>query len=407
MSALRRREFSAATLAGAGVFLAPRGLSAAGFAANETVNLAGIGCGGRFQHLMKSLPKLPGVRLAGICDVDDSRLAACKSIADPKAVFTKRFEEVLARKDIDAVVIAAPDHWHADLLIAALDAGKHAYVEKPLTHDLSEGPRIRFAAEGKSLTVQVGMQQRSMPHVQKARELIQAGRIGTVHKVHITWNRNQSRATSRGAGVDPNTVDWSAFLGRARVQPFDPFRLRQWRWFWDFGGGILTDLMVHWMDIAQWVLDPGAPGSAVTIGGNYQTAGLWETPDTIQALFDYPAKQLQVHFEGTFVNARRASSLEFMGTKGTVYLDRGRLELTPERGSGEPMELVLGKGPKGADFYETPDGELLHLTDFVTSLKAGKPASVGIEAGIQAVWAAHLGNLAFRESRHRAWPGER
>src|SRR5206468_3297912 len=128
-------------------------------------------------------------------------------------------------------------------------------------------------------------------------------------------------------------------------QPFDEFRYRNWRWFWDFGGGILTDLMVHFIDVVHWYLDVDHPLEARTIGGHYQSKGLWQTPDTTQTLLTYP-KDLQVYFEGTFCNARNGAMLEFMGTNGTLYLDRGRYEIYPERGRVQSEEWVLGKGKK-------------------------------------------------------------
>src|SRR5207248_2781420 len=165
-----------------------------------------------------------------------------------------------------------------------------------------------------------------------------------------------------------------AFLGNAPEQPFDEYRFRNWRWFWDFGGGILTDLMVHYIDVVHWFLDLDHPAEATTIGDQFLTKGLWQTPDTTQTLLRYPQRGVQVYFEGTFVNARNAAMIEFMGTEATLYLDRGRYEVIPEikrDAQGKPMppavpvqELVLGPGPRGADFYPTPNGERLHLENW-------------------------------------------
>src|SRR5262249_47824592 len=160
----------------------------------------------------------------------------------------------------------------------------------------------------------VGMQQRSMPHFQKARELLRAGRIGRVLKVHLTWNRNSGGPMRRTPmGVDPAKLDWKAFLGSAPNQPFDEFRFRNWRWFWDFGGGLLTDLMVHFIDVAHWFLDVDHPEKATTIGNHFASRGVWETPDTIQCLLTYTG-DVQIYYEGTFSNARNGAMIEFMGT---------------------------------------------------------------------------------------------
>ncbi len=168
-----------------------------------------------------------------------------------------------------------------------------------------------------------------------------------------------------------NRSTGARFLGAAPEQPFDPYRFRNWRWFWDFGGGILTDLMVHFLDVAHWYLDLDHPQTAATIGDHFQAAGLWQTPDTVQTLLHYPDQGVQIYFEGTFVNARNAAMLEFMGSEGTLYLDRGRYEVIPERRSKlEASELVIGEGPRGADFYKEPDGELLHLTNWIECIRS-------------------------------------
>ena len=172
-----------------------------------------IGTGGRCRTLMKSLAQVPGVRIAAVCDIYDAHLDEAKKLADPKAFATKHYRELLDRKDIDAVLIGSPDHWHVPMTVDACNAGKDVYVEKPLTHDPAEGAAVIEAQNRNKRIVQVGMQQRSMPHIQKARELIKAGRIGEVFKVHLSWNRNGTTRFQRGPmGVDPKQVDWKDFL---------------------------------------------------------------------------------------------------------------------------------------------------------------------------------------------------
>lgn len=333
-SEMRRREFLESLGIGtAGVLTAGYTATALGYAANETINVGCIGTGGRCRALMKSFQQVPGTRIAAVCDIYDTHLSLGKQLADPKAFVTKSFHELLARKDIDAVIIGSPDHWHVPMTIAACQAGKDVYVEKPLTHDLAEGKAVIAAQNEYQRIVQVGTQQRSMTHFIEAKKIVESGKLGEINKVHLTWNRNQPRGKAT-ENVDPKLVDWKQFLGTAKDQPFDPYRFRQWRWFWDFGGGILTDLMVHFIDVANWYLDLDHPETAATIGDNFQTEGIWETPDTIQTLLHYPAKRLQLYFEGTFVNARNAAMLEFMGRDATLYLDRGRYRDPPREGEG-------------------------------------------------------------------------
>jgi predicted dehydrogenase len=381
-----------------------------GYAANDTVEVGIIGSGGRAQALMRALAKIPGARMAAVCDVWDKHLADGKALADPAAFAAKDYRQLLDRKDLDAVLIATPNHQHVAMLRAACEAGKDVYIEKPLTHKLEEGKTALEAQNRYQRIVQVGMQQRSMPQFQKGYELVKSGQLGPVRKVHLTWNRNAARGTTKYE-IDAATVDWQAWLGNARPQPFDAYRFREWRWFWDFGGGVLADLMVHYIDVAHWYLDVDHPTEAVTIGDKF-TESVWETPDTAQTLLHYPGAQ--VYFESTFMNARNGAMLEFMGTEATLYLDRGRLELIPERKRDAhnrsprlpavpEMEFVLGSGPKGDDFYDQPDGELLHLSNWLECIRTRKKPVTPVEAGISAASAAHLGNIALRQNKVARW----
>jgi predicted dehydrogenase len=376
------------------------------FGANETIEVGCIGTGGRCRALMKSLQKIANVRIAAVCDIYDAHLKLGRELADPKAMVFKNYKELLDRKDIHAVVIGTPDHWHVPMTVDACAAGKDVYVEKPLTHSQAEGRAAVDAQDKHRRIVQVGMQQRSMPHFQKARELLRAGRCGVVHKVHLTWNRNTDRVRRGKLNIDPTSVDWKAFLGGARDQPFDEYRFRNWRWFWDFGGGIFTDLMVHFIDVAHWFLDLDHPLRAASIGDHFSSKGIWETPDTVQTLLTYP-KDVQIYFEGTFCNARNGAMIEFMGSDATLYLDRGRYELYPERPRKEkPSEsMVLGNREleRGRDFYDKPDGEMLHLTNWLERVRDRKQPNAPVEAGVSAASAAHLANRALRSGQIAEW----
>ncbi len=402
----RRAFLGSLGLAGAGVMLAGPVESARGFAANDTITVGCLGTGGRCRTLMKSLAGTPGVRMVAVCDAWDVALAEARKIADPQAFATKHYKEVLDRRDVDAVLIGSPDHWHVPMTVDACAAGKDVYVEKPLTHDLAEGARVIRAQDENKRVVQVGLQQRSMPHIRKARDLIAAGRIGKVFKVALSWNRNTGSRFARGPqGVDPKQVAWADFLGAAPDQPFDEYRFRNWRWFWDFGGGLLTDLMVHWIDVVQWVLNLDHPDKATAIGEHFASEGVWQTPDTIQCLLAYPGG-VQAHFEGTFSNARNAARVEFLGTEGTIFIDRGAYVITPERGRGDVESMVLGTNPqRGLDFYDKPDGERLHLVDWLEAVRSRSKPSCPAEAGVAAASAAHLGNRAYRSGQVAGWPG--
>jgi len=404
MTGPTRRAFLKTSAAATGMAaLAAPAVNALG--ANDTINVGCIGTGGRCRHLMKSLVNIPGVRIAAVCDIYDVHLDLGRKLADPRALATRSYKELLDRKDIDAVLIGTPDHWHVPMTVDACAAGKDVYVEKPLTHNLSEGKAVIEAQNQHRRVVQVGTQQRSMPQFQKANEIIRAGKIGKVHKVHLTWNRNTDRVKKTPRGIDPRQVDWKAFLGNAPDQPFDEYKLiSSWRWFWDFGGGILTDLMVHYIDVVHWFFDLDHPLQATTIGSHYTSKGVWETPDTIQTLLVYP-NDMQVYFEGTFCNARNGAMLEFMGTDATLYLDRGRYEIHPERNKGKYEEMVLGSGRRGQDFYDKPDGELLHLSNWIECIRSRRKPNAPAEAGVGAAAAAHLGNHAYRTGQVAQWKG--
>lgn len=386
-----------------------------GYPANETLDVGCIGTGGRCRELMRALQRIPGVRITAIADIWDVNLNEGRKLADAKAFATKNYRDLLSRSDVDAVVIGAPDHWHSQMTIDACAAGKDVYVEKPLTHSMAEGPKVIEAQNRHKRIVQAGTQQRSMPHLIRARELVKSGQLGRIHKVHMSWNRNHQRRGPTTIDIDPATVDWNSFLGNAPKQPFDAYKLRNWRWFWDFGGGTLTDLMVHWLDTVNWFLDLDHPESAMSIGDTIHAKDLWQTPDTMQTLLHYPQNELQLYFEGTFVNARCGAMTELMGTEATLYIDRGRYEVIPERKRGlrgefvgnslEPSELVLGDGPRGQDFYKTPDGEILHLSNWIECIRTRKRPNVPAEEGAKAAAAAHLGNIAFRTGKVARWPG--
>lgn len=403
-----RRHFLGGLSLAAGIAAGSRGL-----AANDTIQIGCIGTGGRCRELMRALARLPGARIIAVADVWDVNLAEGKKLADAKAFATKDYRAVLERSDVDAVVIGAPDHWHSRMAIDACAAGKDVYVEKPLTHRIEEGPQVIAAQNRHKRIVQVGMQQRSMPHLQEAAGIVKSGKLGRIHKVHMSWDRNQARRGPSTLTIDPSTVDWKRFLGSAPDQPFDAYRFRNWRWFWDFGGGTLTDLMVHWLDVVNWYLDLDVPVTATSMGDVFHARGLWQTPDTMQTLLHYPDNELQAYFEGTFVNARLGAMTEFMGTEATLYIDRGRYEIHPERRRGlrgevlenplQASQRVLGEGPRGQDFYATPNGEVLHLGNWLECVRTRRRPNAPAEAGVTAAAAAHLGNIAYREGKVARW----
>ena len=404
---LSRRGFLARSGAASAALLAPwtRVEGARGYRSNDTINVACIGTGGRCRHLMQRLASIPNVRMVAVCDVWDLAREEGRKLAAPEASAEIEYRRLLDREDIDAVLVGSPDHWHVPMTVDACDAGKDVYVEKPLTHDPSEGDRVIEAQDRNARVVQVGTQQRSMPHLVEARELVRAGVLGPIHKVRMTWNRNVRRWDSRAPEIDPNTVRWDLFLGGAPAQPFDPYRFRNWRWFWDFGGGIFTDLMVHWIDTARWMMaDLGDPDRALSVGDRVATRDFWETPDTVQTLVHYPEGPVQAHFAGTFINHNERAMLELQGRDATLYCDRGRFELVPQAEAGvEARSRIESPAPRGSDFFEEVDGELYHLRDWVEAMRARRKPSCPAEEGVRSANVAHLANRALRGGGLARW----
>ncbi len=363
---------------------------------NDAIHVALIGTGGRCRHLGTTLGTIPGVRITAVCDVWDPHLAEGKKLAEANAFATKNYHELLDRKDIDAVL-----DRHARPLARADDdrrlRRRQGRVRREAAHARSVGRPARSSRRRTSTSriVQVGTQQRSMPHIQKAAEIDQGrparqdpqgpSHLEPQHRPRAPrpqTRRSQARSIGR------------RFLGNAPDQPFDDYRFRNWRWFWDFGGGIFTDLMVHWIDVAHWLLDLDHPEVAVSIGDHYHRQGrLGNARHGADAAAVIPS-DLQAYFEGTFCNARNGAMIEFMGTKATLYIDRGRYELIPEREARGSRGADPRHRHRGRDFYDKPDGELLHLTNWVECIRSRKTPTAPAEAGVQSAAAAHLANKA-------------
>ncbi|MEM9703178.1 MAG: Gfo/Idh/MocA family oxidoreductase [Planctomycetota bacterium] len=400
---ISRRTFLVSSVA-AGLHVAGRPARASRLA-NETIEIGCVGTGGRAMRLMDRLRSIPGVRLAAVCDVWDDARARGKRLADERATEFVDCRAMLDAGGLDAALVATPDHQHVPVSVACCEAGLDVYCEKPLTHDRAEGTRMIAAVRDNERVMQVGTQHRSMPHLKEARDLLRRGAVGEIYKVRMTWNRNQP---NRGGTpkVDPNSVNWPLFLGRAPEQPFDPMRFRNWRWFWDFGGGIFTDLMVHWADTVRWFLDLPEPSATFSVGSFFAAAGLWETPDTVQTLISFPAAEakdgfktpgVQMHFEGTFANHRARACTEIMGSEATLYLDRGRYELIPQRGGkAEPKSWIAAPEKlRGLDFYDEVDGAKYHLENWIDCVRSRAEPACPVEEGVAGAALAHAANAAL------------
>ena len=259
--------------------------------ANDRIRVGIIGCGGMGRSDWRTFLGEPDVVPVAVCDVyvpfRERAAAMCKEKVDAYPDFRR----LLDRSDIDAVIIATPDHWHALLTVTACQAGKDVYVEKPLSLTVREGRSMVDAARKHQRIVQVGAQQRSGEHYATAVRLIQEGALGNIHKISANWTRNMMpgfRPRELRSGLT-SALDWDMWLGPAPYVPFDPLRFAyNWRWFWDYSGGQMTNWGAHSLDIARWALGAKAPAAVTAFGGRYELKDGGETPDVQEALYTFP-----------------------------------------------------------------------------------------------------------------------
>ena len=406
----RREVMQSMTIGTAAILLGRESSFGNPVSANDAIYIGLIGCGGRMKGaLLQGIKELPQLRVDAVCDVYEDNLNSIHAQVggrEREVLKTKDYREVLDRKDIDAVVIATPNHWHAAITVDAMDAGKHVYVEKPLTHKLSESRVLKAMQQRTNVAVQVGAQQRTMPHVVVLKEKLQSGEldVGPVHRIDMQWNRNRSPGIRKsGLNIPESKIDWKRYLGSAPDQPFDPNRFRQWRWIWDFGNGALGDLMVHWLDCTNFLFDLGLPKRIASMGGNYITKGVWEAPDTQKTIFEYPEKDLIIDFQCTFTNDFEDGSMRILGQRGTIYLDRGRWEFAPqdkEDSSRITEQMDVGMDLKrGMGSYSGYNAEKFHMLDWLDAVKTGKNPVDDIDAGILSSDICHHGNISLLEKR--------
>lgn len=373
-------------------------------AGESEVRVGIIGCGVRGgEALLQGLQKLAGVCIVAVCDVHSPALEAAKQRVGGDVLAAADYRQVLSSTNVDAVVIAAPDRHHVPMTLEAIGAGKDVYVEKPLTYSLNESDQINEAVQASDRIVQVGTQQHSMPQFQRAKQLIQDGIVGPVRLVRMWWNRNATPYKKWVYDFRSEDVDWQAFLGNAPDRPFDPYVMKQWRYWWDLGGGTLTDLMIHWLDAASWILDLKLPNGVSTIGDHFATANDREIPDTVQCLMQYQDAGVQASFCSSFVNSYEEAAMELRAEKATIYLDRSRLELHPESKHGlEPIRMILdptmprGRGADGK-VMDGLTGTELHLANWLDCIRTRNVPNSPVASALPAVNTAHWANRALRQ----------
>ena len=374
-----RRQFLASTLAAAPMFVPRRA-----WGANDRLAYGLIGSGGRGRYLNDSFQKLGAVCVA-VAEVYQPNLeAGLKS--SPNAKGYVDYHDILAQPGVDAVVVASPDHQHAPMLMAALDAKKDVYLEKPMSHSIEESQRMIQAVRKAAQIVQIGMQRRSAPAVLKAREIVESGILGKITLVKPMWNWNVSKPLDNTPL--PGKLDWKRFLGSAPERDLEPMRFRSWRYFWEYSGGNMTDQGTHLMDVVQWFTNSGMARSAVCYGQKAKNTGS-EVPDVFCAVFEYP--NLMATWTLNYCNSYENDwSIQFQGDQGTMILNAAgyRIWKEPVPRNLDPVQQKAAPIP-----LET------HVQNFMDCVKSRKEPNAPVEVGASAVSAPHLANVAFHAGR--------
>ena len=363
--------------------------------------------------------------LAALSDVYQPRLeqgiAACGGRAKGYADFRKLLDD----KDIQAVVISTPDHWHALMTIMACAAGKDVYVEKPLTLFIREGQWMVEAARRYKRVVQVGTQQRSGRHYQKAVEMLRGGYIGKVTSARMGSFRNIMPGFGSPAdAAPPNDLDYDMWLGPAPERPYNSHRsLYHFRWFWDYSGGQMTNLGAHEIDIVQWAMQVKGPAAVSSSGGRFALEDDGETPDTQDALFEYPGFTALFSLREASAGHRGEGRLDFFGTKGSLGIDRGGFEVYPDM-KIDPANAIPqfngqpAGGPKHSSVQPEPwiqpfkmagssrEQLDLHVRNFLDCVKSRERPIADVEQGHQVTTACHLANISLRTGRKIRWNPE-
>ena len=414
MSSLKRRTFLSTVAAGAASTAVPAApLPQAG---RKRFRLGFIGLGRRGRGVMAAAMANPETEVVAICDVYEPNLELGRKMA-PDARVYRDFREVLAADDIDAVGLGTPDHWHAYMTVEACKAGKDVYVEKPISVTVHEGQMMVKAARKYNRIVQVGTQQRSGKHFEKAVDIVRSGKLGEISFVR-TWNYGNEFPEGIGNPPDsapPDNLDWDMWLGPAPERPFnknrfgvDPDHYSFFRWFWDYAGGMMTDWGVHLLDIVLWAMDEKGPRVITTVAGKYALKDNRETPDTIQATYEFPG--FACVYENRVANAQsmwdQNYGILFHGAEGTLFVDRSRWEILPETrtiepGSRQRIDRLIGE--RGSVENDTT---IDHWADFVSAMKTRKPPKSDIEIGHRSTATCLLANVALRSRQRIEWDPE-
>jgi predicted dehydrogenase len=417
-----RRSFLKRSAAGAALAAGPAVVRSLG--ANEKLNIAWIGVGTRGNYLMDMFyEKSAGLAtVTSVCDAytgyQERAKEKVKSKEGKDLKIIADYRELLAESDVDAVVIATPEHLHYPMALAAIQAKKNIYLEKPLAHSIEQGAELVNAGTASGKVIQVGTQNRSNTLYQKAKEMVEQGMVGKVHYVRAFWYRNDvpSKPIWRyniPTGASPENTDWNRFLEGAPKRDWDAQRFYQWRLYWDYSSGISTDLLVHQTDITNYVCGKSTPTSCMASGGIYKWADPGddrEVADTLSAIYEYPDK-FHILYSSYFGNEHYGFGEQFMGDEGTLEVNsRQHLYFYPEKYSNRAKtpELIPADVKQRKEVQITlPKNDNLavqsHIHNFLMSVTGQEQPIAPITVGQQAAIGGHLATLSYKSGKKVLW----
>jgi predicted dehydrogenase len=385
-------------------------------APSERLRIGLIGCGGRGRQLLDVMRQYPDVEFPIVSDVNEPRMEqAAKLLREgPRAQEPERVVDhrrILDRQDVDAVLIATTQHWHGLPFIQAAQAGKHIYVEKPLSHTVVEGRAMVEAARKHRVVAMMGTQQRGYAHFEQAHAIIRSGRLGDIALVEC-WNyHNTGRRVGRAADADPPPgLHWDRWLGPAPEVPYNPSRMNN-SWWFDYAGGMLANWAVHHIDFILWAMNATSPTGASCPGGKFVVDDLADTPDTVEASWQFGDFVMHYTYRGfnsfhTVLHRPAGHGICFHGNRATLLLDRSGYEVYEDRNPAKIVDRAdnprhWGDGLPGNEV----DGPWQRT--FVDCVKQQKQPPLELEASHQATACCHLANTAYLVGRSIAWDGDR
>jgi predicted dehydrogenase len=412
---MERRTFlnqATTVTAGAAIMSAlPKGLFAIPgkkLSAGDTINIGAIGLNGMGWGDLTFMIQHPGVRCIALCDVDSNVLSKRVAELDKQGIKVTAYTDhrkLLENKDIDAVIVATPDHWHCLIMTDACQAGKDVYVEKPAGNSIVECALMTQSAEYHQRVVQVGQWQRSQKHFADALDFVHSGKLGKIRLVKAWAYMNWEGAVPKKPDAPvPTGVDYTQWLGPATERPFNPNRFHfNFRWFWDYGGGQMTDWGVHMLDYALMGMNAGMPKSVSACGGKFAFPDdATETPDTMTALYEFDGFTIQwEHATGIGMGPYGMDhGIAFIGNNGTLVVNRNGWQVMPEMGVYNKPLIEAVEIQKPVD-----NGILLNTGNFINVVRSRKfdDLKVPIQAGAHVATIAQMGNIAYKVRDQIHW----